>query len=111
MNDREKLKRVFQRLESHHDFITRMNIACCSNCAWSEINSAHRNASNVVFWHGQDEESAFGGKGKRNMLHSGLFLAWSGDAKRIFEELTKEGFQVEWNGRQDTRIMVNTAGS
>jgi hypothetical protein len=37
-----------------------------------------------------------------------LYLAWSGSGREIVETFEENGFLVDWNGENNTRILVRT---
>ena len=70
---------------------------CCSSCGWSALEDEE--AEKAIFYHRQDTKT---------MQETGkLYLAWSGDGRRIVEILETFGLVVEWDGSENKRILVN----
>lgn len=102
-NDKAAFTLAFRNLRKR-GFFARQNYLCCQSCAWSSI--PEEKSNKVVFYHQQDNES-FDGRDLERPIH----LAWGGDGKEIVEELEKVGFEVEWDGSENKRIIVHSANS
>lgn len=84
-------------------FVAKQNFSCCQGCAWSELSSLTPEPENVVFYHNQDYD-AFD-KQTKNLEH-GIYLAWSGNGQQIVDVFTSHGYEVEWNGTENERILI-----
>jgi len=93
----ENLTKTFKDLRKK-GYFARQNFTCCQSCGWAEVPEEYSNKA--VFYHAQDKESM-----KRN---GDLYLAWSGNGREIVEIFEKNGFFVDWNGENNTRILVKT---
>lgn len=106
--DKKVFNEIFKELRQQ-GFIARQHFACCSTCAWAEIDNeligigASEEQKNVVFYHSQDSTS-FDKETKD--LTSILYLSWRGDGEKIAETVRKHGFEVKWDGTEAYRIGV-----
>lgn len=96
MSTKQELNVAFAELRKKGWF-ARQNFACCQSCGWSGV--PEDRTEKAVFYHRQDME---------RMKETGeLFLAHSGPAREIVDVLEKHGFEVEWDGSENTRISLS----
>ena len=88
-----KIGNAFRELRKR-GYFARKNFWCCQSCAWAAVPEG---AEKVVFYHGQDNDDIPSGK---------IHLAWDGSGAEIKMVLENAGLYVEWNGKEDTRIVV-----
>lgn len=121
VTDRERLERAFTALRIV-GWYAAGPLPCCGTCAASEAaekltEEPERWDRGYVFFHDQDEASAFGEDG---ILTSPLGLSyWVEDSRdghdrsavaagvaEIARRIWEAGLRCSWNGRLDTRIIV-----
>ena len=96
--------KMFRELRKE-GFIARQNYMCCQSCGWSAIASDYGvedDNKNVVFFHGQDNDSF----DKKGTLQETIHLAWQGDGNKIKDVAEKFGYVVEWDGTENQRIGI-----
>lgn len=95
----EKLNKAFRDLRKA-GVIARQNFWCCNSCGWYALNSKYPDLDSrtAAFYHAQATEAA--------MRTKRLYLVWTGDAKLIIGVFAQNGFETEWNGSADTKILV-----
>lgn len=114
VTDCDRLDQAFANLEAS-GIVCRQNFSCCGTCGsgeiWDEIDEARSGGATVqgyAFFHMQDTESAVDGYG----LHLNYGAVDDGEApaldvgRRIADELSGIGLQVEWDGSWAKRIGV-----
>jgi hypothetical protein len=99
--DKELLNDAFKKLRKQ-GYFARQNFWCCQTCACAAIPKAKENK--YVFYHNQDNESIKNG----NIDKGGMYLAWSGNGKQIVDIIRATGLNVTWNGKETTRICINS---
>lgn len=114
VTDCDRLEQAFSSLEAA-GIVCRQNFTCCGTCGsseiWDEIDevrSAGAPVHGYAFFHMQDTESAVDGYG--------LYLAYGavedGEraavdvGRRIADEVSRAGLQVDWDGSWAKRIGV-----
>jgi hypothetical protein len=90
-----KLTKAFDELRKH-GYFAKEDFWCCQTCGWAAI--PDEQADKAVFYHNQDTE--------RLQETGELYLCWSGDGQEIKTILEAEGLTVEWDGTDNTRILV-----
>jgi hypothetical protein len=101
MNTKEKVNQAFKLLRKT-GYIAKQNFWCCQSCGWSAINNDYPDAEKVVFYHNQDNDSW----NKNKELDHSLALAWAGNGAEIVDIIKSVGLNVEWDGSEDKRIMI-----
>jgi hypothetical protein len=106
MNDRARIRMAFNELRKTGWF-ARMNFHCCQTCGCYAVPKSYNNK--FVFYHRQDAE-AINDNGDLN--EDGMYMTHGegGNGTEIMEVLNKHGLNVEWNGNNDTRILVKHKG-
>ena len=96
-NDNKKLvNKGFQKLRKL-GYVAHQDFWCCSSCGWAALTDEE--AEKAVFYHHQDKQS---------MLETGkLYLAWLGDGNEIVKVFKDLGLNVEWNGSERVRILID----
>jgi hypothetical protein len=96
---KEKLTVVFRELRKKGWF-AKKNHTCCQSCGWYETSKEHtgKDYKNIVFYHRQDSA--------RIDETSQVHLAWSGNPLELLTECIKQKLMIEWDGSENTRIMV-----
>lgn len=95
---RDRLRKAFaflRKKENGHWF-ARMNFWCCQTCAWCEVPEGREN---VLFWHGQDDDS-FKETDKVTITHAG-------ETEKAVEVLKEFGLIVDWDGTDCQRLEVS----
>lgn len=117
VTDRDRLTVAFARLEAE-GIAARMDLACCQSCGQAELVDAER----YVFWHGQDEDAAFGPRlavseddwhsSHDDIGQADLYLAYDSveTGERVREVVEEEGLDIEWDGDLARRICVHGSG-
>lgn len=127
VTDNDRLDQAFARL-SADGIVARQDFACCSSCAhaeiWDEVTDPEA-WRGYVWFHRQDTERAVAGDGlylgygARDEEPSGLRRLLGaragGDARggpvaigrEITQALLATGLPVTWNGKAETRILVD----
>ncbi|HEY7418493.1 MAG TPA: hypothetical protein VH593_25155 [Ktedonobacteraceae bacterium] len=91
LNDREQLNYAFAAL-AQKGYYAKPHFQCCTSCALAAIPDEY--SKKFVYWHFQDDDSAFFG----SWIAQPLYLGWDGDAKEIITTLHEFGFTVEFDG-------------
>jgi hypothetical protein len=106
MNDRARIRMAFNELRETGWF-ARMNFFCCQTCGCAAVPESYNNK--FVFYHAQDAESI---NDNGDLDEHGMYLSHGegGNGTEIMEILNKHGLNVEWNGNNDTRILVKHKG-
>lgn len=112
---RRQIENLFAHLESELGFLAKFNWACCQSCGWADLHKYCQDheiefdEKNIIFCHNPDCERAFGLNRdlqlKSKMIDT-LWIAWSGDGHEIKRALESRGFQVEWDGTEETRMQI-----
>jgi len=108
VTDCDKLTSAFMELDEE-GIVARENFSCCGTCGSSEIHDeAKKHHFGYVFYHVQDTESAQEtGSLYLGYGHVGLAKKSSVEiAKMIVDKLKSFGLDVVWNGKTNTRILV-----
>lgn len=105
----ERIKRVFEELESEQGILTGMNFACCQRCGIAELSADKMDPEQgYLFWHEQSTESMV--TGDELTLHYGNFGKGPEKSREVanaaVKKLREAGFDVEWNGSEKTAITV-----
>lgn len=126
--NKEKLNKAFKLLRKNY-LVGRQDFRCCQSCAGSEIATDvekmldnGKRVDGWVFYHHQDTEGALGLGSRYRRTPSGeLYLAFTGGdtakydkngistlevGKIVAVALSQVGVPFEWNGSEDTRILV-----
>lgn len=90
---KKKLTAAFRKLRKA-GYFARQNFWCCQSS--SAIPEEY--SEKYVFYHRQDNDIL---KEKNE-----CYLAWDGDGKEIVRILSEAGLYVDWNGDNNTRILV-----
>jgi hypothetical protein len=121
-NDRERLLLAFYRL-SQQGYETHARFWCCMTCGLAALKEE---TTHYVFWHAQDDASAFGEAGDSfqytevpegleeregiwkhfNTLLHPLHLRWGGNADTIRAAFHEQGFATQWEGTDSKAIIV-----
>lgn len=99
MTDRQRILKALVELGTQ-GYFAQADWCCCQNCGWSEVPDEY--ANKAIFYHAQDADSL----DKEGNLIRPLHFAWSGNGQEIVAALEKQGFTVDWNGSEDTRIAI-----
>jgi hypothetical protein len=91
----QRIRNAFVELRTKYGFFARMNFWCCQSCAWADIDDAK---TNVVFFHNQDNDNL--------NENATCYLAHRGDAALAVKILKKHNISVEWDGSEDSRILI-----
>lgn len=92
---KEKLNTAFVNLRKA-GYFARQNWQCCQTCGWAAIDD--EKAKKAVFYHNQDFH---------NLKDSNAcYISWSGDGKEIVKILNDNGILTDWNGSENTRILL-----
>lgn len=89
---------VFFSLMRKDGFVAKQNYQCCQSCGWTAIADAYPTATNIIFYHKQDTEDIYS--------HLQMYLAWRGDAKTIIKNAEIAKLDVNWNGSNEERILL-----
>lgn len=98
MTTKEKVNQAF-RLLRKAGYYAKQNYWCCQSCGWADVPEG---IEKVVFYHAQDNDAWNANKELDQPLH----LAWSGDGLEIVGILKSVGLNVDWNGKEDSRIAI-----
>jgi hypothetical protein len=90
-----KLNTAFKALRKA-GYFARQSFMCCQSCGCYAVPKAL--AENYVFYHKQDADNLRAG--------GRVYLSWSGDGTFIGETFRQTGFEVQWDGKSTTRILV-----
>lgn len=106
----DKLKRVFEELESEQGIITEMNFACCQRCGISELSASKTDPEQgYLFWHEQSTDRMMTGGGLA--LYFGNFGKGSQKSLEVANAAVKKlrdaGFSVKWDGTDATAITID----
>lgn len=123
MSDRQRLQKALDDLEAR-GYETHARFWCCMSCGLAAL---REETTRYVFWHEQDDASAFGEAGEPfgyrnhatwgkeepediwknyNTLFHPLNLRWGGDASEIQAAFRKQGFTTEWEGSPNKTIEI-----
>lgn len=124
--NKEKLNKAFKLLRQNH-LVARQDFRCCQSCAGYEIATDvekmldnGKRVDGWVFYHNQDSEGATTHRYRKEPSGE-LYLAYSSGSTNKYEKngistlevgkilavaLTKAGLVFEWDGSEDTRILV-----
>jgi hypothetical protein len=92
---KNKLTKSFRELRKM-GYFARQNFKCCQSCGCSAIPEELKDK--YIFYHYQDNGDL--------LRHGECYLAWSGNGEQIVKILKQNDVIVEWDGSQDTRILV-----
>lgn len=125
---KEELTRAFNALKKM-GYIAKKNFSCCQSCAGYEIASSlgevikgdpgkKSKVRGCVFYHHQDN-AGLKESGELMLSYGVLGVSGDGDVgiptveqgKEIVRALGDEGCRVEWDGTEDTRILVHLPGA
>ena len=90
-----KLTTAFRRLRKL-GYFAKQNWKCCQGCGCAAIPKDR--SEKYVFYHSQDKEQL--------VEYGACYLSWDGDANEIVNVLELAGLIVEWEGTDNTRILV-----
>jgi hypothetical protein len=94
--NKKKLNQAFAALRKA-GYTAKQNFLCCQSCAWNAL--SNKEAEKAVFYHQQDAD---------DLKETGIIhLAWSGNGKEIVKILKEHGLDVEWEGSDNKRIVVD----
>lgn len=79
-------------------YIAKHRWCCCNNCGWHDIYKEYGDVDKVVFYNDQDYEHL--------CEHDEVYISWGGNGQEICDAFEKCDLKVEWNGREDTRILL-----
>ena len=93
-----KINRMFSDLRKN-GYVAKQRFWCCQSCAWAALSTKYPENQNAVFYHKQDAEDL----DEKGQVH----LAWRGDGKIISAIAHRNGLVTEWNGDENTRILIH----
>jgi hypothetical protein len=76
-------------------YFAKQNWQCCQSCGFAAVPEGK---TQIVFYHAQDR-TTLNEQGK-------CYLSWSGDGKEITKILNENGVETEWDGNDNTRILI-----
>lgn len=106
-NDKQRFNAVFRILRKL-GFFAKQDFWCCMTCG---VHAVPDDAKKWVFYHGQDVDAfRLGYNGpKTKFLHKPIAIAFGTtlvEGREIVGVFESEGFEVEWDGMMEHRIMV-----
>lgn len=123
--DRERIQSALDSLIYNYGYFAQGPFWCCGSCGNAGVPKDKQDT--YVFWHAQNDESAFGHDGGENGESGGsdlvgditrtryatlkgvLYLHWSGDATLIMSVFMSEGFTVTHDGDKGKCIEIMPA--
>lgn len=96
---KKRLTKAFRVLRKQ-GYAAKQNYWCCQSCGWAAIDADYssKDAAKAVFYHKQDAADI--------ISRGEVFLAWRGIGGEIVTILRNQGLDVEWDGEENTRILV-----
>jgi hypothetical protein len=111
--DRIRLQRALNTLATDYGFYVTDGaghaLACCRTHSCGEVPD---DANGAVLWCVQTDGYAFEGEeeyvgdGYTDWLRHTLWVQWASSGRLIVKTLRDAGFEVRWNGRRDTAIVI-----
>lgn len=117
MTDRQRVAALFRMLTEHAEpyVLAASNYGCCQSCAVHELSKENDEGERIVYYHMQDDETAWQGD---YLSPRGLALRYFINstyvskealitlAEQIVDAAQQCGLVVHWNGSPDTIIRL-----